>query len=313
MGHGSADKLSEARERAETARRLDQRIEEARRQVAEYRAKVDELAAQLKKETSDVRRLERLSLSRIVAEVLGNLPERRAKEESERLAAEAKFEAARQSLLSAEAALENLQKRRAELGDVEAAYQAALNERAAELESMGGEIGQRLRELEEERGRLRARVKELDEALETGRVAAESLNQVEAELSSASNWGTWDMLGGGFIATMVKREHMDRAQELVEQAQQALAAFNRELGDVSQSIRQTLDLGAFMGFADFFFDNIFVDMAVQNRIHQALERVRQHESTVREVMDRLEKERAETQDRLARLDAERARLVQQAG
>lgn len=313
MGHGSADKLSEARERAETARRLDQRIEEARRQVAEYRAKVDELAAQLKKETSDVRRLERLSLSRIAAEVLGNLPERRAKEESERLAAEAKFEAARQSLLSAEAALENLQKRRAELGDVEAAYQAALNERAAELESMGGEIGQRLRELEEARGRLRARVKELDEALETGRVAAESLNQVEAELASASNWGTWDMLGGGFIATMAKRQHMDRAQELVEQAQQALASFNRELGDVSQSIRETLDLGAFMGFADFFFDNIFVDMAVQNRIHQALERVRQHLSTVQEVMDRVEKEKVETQDRLAKLDAERARLVQQAG
>ena len=103
------------------------------------------------------------------------------------------------------------------------------------------------------------------EAIDAGERALQSLHQAQDALKSARNWGIFDIVGGGFISTLVKHGHMDDARAAMARAQQDLRLFSRELDDVNIQ----LDTGDFLTFADFFFDGFIADMMVQSRIADA--------------------------------------------
>ncbi|MBN2773784.1 MAG: hypothetical protein JXR31_06015, partial [Prolixibacteraceae bacterium] len=89
----------------------------------------------------------------------------------------------------------------------------------------------------------------------------------------AKGWGTFDVLGGGMIATAVKHSHIDQAKSEIQQVQYLLKRFVRELKDVKMNMDQEMvaDFGGFNKVADFFFDNLIFDWVVQSRIHKTLD------------------------------------------
>ncbi len=111
--------------------------------------------------------------------------------------------------------------------------------------------------------------REVLEAVRAGEQALDSLHDVEHELDSAGGWGIFDMLGGGFIAGMMKRSKLKDAQSLMRAAQRDLKAFERELRDITIDLELDVDVDGFLGFADLFMDNVFADYLVQRRIDQA--------------------------------------------
>lgn len=111
--------------------------------------------------------------------------------------------------------------------------------------------------------------KEVLEAIHAGEAALSSLKQAEAFLSSARNWGVYDMLGGGFFGTMIKHSKMDHAAACLEEAKSQLRVFQRELKDVSVSLNLKLEIGDFLTFADYFFDGLIADYLVQSKISAA--------------------------------------------
>ena len=115
--------------------------------------------------------------------------------------------------------------------------------------------------------------REIEEALAAGRAALDSLNRVNQSLSSAKNFGIWDMLGGGFISGMLKHSRIDSAGAEMENAKMLLGKFQRELKDVSMHPDMQIDIGSFAVFADFFLDNIVSDWYVQSKINQSKEQV----------------------------------------
>ena len=56
--------------------------------------------------------------------------------------------------------------------------------------------------------------RETQEAIDAGERALASLKAAQDELSSAKNWGIFDMLGGGFVSTLVKHNKMDNAKKM---------------------------------------------------------------------------------------------------
>ena len=74
--------------------------------------------------------------------------------------------------------------------------------------------------------------KQLGEAILAGERALTALSDAQDKLKSAKNWGLFDLLGGDFIATLVKRSKMKDAGALIGEVKRALAAFQRELHDV---------------------------------------------------------------------------------
>ena len=124
--------------------------------------------------------------------------------------------------------------------------------------------------------------KEKQEAIDAGNKALRSLRKAQENLSSAKNWGIFDMLGGGFISTMVKHSKVDQAKENMEQAKYDLRSFSKELNDVNIACNLNIETGDFLSFADWFFDGLIVDWMMQDRINQASQQV---EEAIRRVED----------------------------
>lgn len=115
--------------------------------------------------------------------------------------------------------------------------------------------------------------KEKREAIDAGNRALNSLRAARENLNSAKNWGLVDMFGGGFFSTMFKRSKMNQAKQNMEQAKYDLRNFSRELNDVNMACDLNLDTGAFLSFADYFFDGFVVDWVVQDQINTARRQV----------------------------------------
>ena len=124
--------------------------------------------------------------------------------------------------------------------------------------------------------------KEKQEAIDAGNKALKSLRKAQENLDSAKGWGIFDMLGGGFISTMVKHSKVDQAKENMEQAKYDLRSFSKELNDVNIACNLNIETGDFLSFADWFFDGFIVDWMMQDRINQASQQV---EEAIRRVED----------------------------
>lgn len=107
------------------------------------------------------------------------------------------------------------------------------------------------------------------EAIAAGNRALNSLYAAKNELDRARGWGMADMFGGGFLTTFVKHSKMDNAQRYVEQAKYDLQTFSRELNDVSMHMNINVGSSDFLSFADYFWDGLFADMMVQDKINRA--------------------------------------------
>ena len=130
--------------------------------------------------------------------------------------------------------------------------------------------------------------KEKREAIAAGQRALNSLRAAQNDLDSAKNWGLWDMFGGSFFSTMIKRSKMDAAKGNMEQAKYDLQIFSRELRDVSVSYNLEMETGDFLSFADWFFDGFIVDWMVQERIGKARSQVAEAIWQVENILRRLQ-------------------------
>lgn len=115
--------------------------------------------------------------------------------------------------------------------------------------------------------------KEIDEALEAIEITMNYLNQARDLISSASNWGLFDLFGGGLFSTAVKHSRMEDASIVLEKAKKSVSQLKKELADVNQSLDFQINLDAFLSFADYFFDGIASDWLVQSKINKAEEQV----------------------------------------
>ena len=129
---------------------------------------------------------------------------------------------------------------------------------------------------------------EIGEAIAAGKEALHCLERAKESLSSAGNWGLFDILGGDFIATFVKHSKMNKANEEIQNARLALRKFQKELMDVENIPEFQLQMGDFLSFADYFFDGIIADIMVQSRIKEAKKQVEDAIRRVQYILAQLE-------------------------
>ncbi|OPY60123.1 MAG: hypothetical protein A4E56_02879 [Pelotomaculum sp. PtaU1.Bin065] len=145
-----------------------------------------------------------------------------------------------------------------------------------------------------------------------GNAVLAELNNVIGSLRSAQGWGTWDLLGGGLIATAIKHSRVNDAKKSVHRVQQKLMIFLRELKDVDLNIKPgvSIDIGAFAAFADYFFDGLIVDWVVQSRIKNSLANAVLQKDKVADVLGILKSALEKSQQELDRLKKEKQILVE---
>ena len=128
--------------------------------------------------------------------------------------------------------------------------------------------------------------KERQEAIIAGERALDSLYEAQNQLRKARNWGIYDILGGGFISSLIKHSKIDNARSCIERARYDLQCFNRELWDVSYDIN--VDIGDFLTFFDLM-DSFFADLLVQSRIADASRRIEDAIWRVQDILNHLKR------------------------
>ena len=140
---------------------------------------------------------------------------------------------------------------------------------------------------------------ELLEAINAGKTALHTVNEVLETLDNAEGWSTWDVMGGGLMADLAKYEELDDAQEQIEQLQVELRRFKTELSDVEITADLRVTVDSFLKFADFFFDGLFADWAVLDHINQAQSRVENTKGQIKRVLALLKKMREDVDVQIA--------------
>ena len=301
------EELRTLREQMERKRQLEAMLKDLRAQRQELTGRVRELEKVKLEEQADVDRLEGHSLAAFFYGVIGKMDEKLTQERQEAYAARVKYDAAARELSAVEEDLERKEAEYRRLEGCEKRYAQVLGEKGAALKAAGGKTAEAILELEERLAHLRSQQKELDEASSAGRAALVTADEILNSLDSAHGWATWDLLGGGLVADLAKHSHLDSAQAAVERLQVELRRFKTELADVTIDADLQVSIDGFLRFADYFFDGLFVDWAVMDRINQSQAAVEGTRGQIVSVLDRLEamtaaaeREQSETQ---ARLDA----------
>ena len=301
--------LERARQKMERSRKLDVILQDLKEQSVRRRRAEEEARAVLEKEQGDVEELERMSLVSFLARIQGDLESRKAEERREAAMAKARYDAAKWDLEDLDRRLRDFAQEKESLKGLEKQYQALLDEKEAVLRSQGGAQSQRLGQLAQEQERTAGELREIQEAIQAGLAAQRALEEMSGDLRGAENWGVWDMVGGGIMATFAKHGCLDDAQDAAYEARRALSRFRTELADVSSEQVPDVELGDFAVFADYFFDGLFADLFVQSRIREAQEQVEAVTQRVERLIVRLRDERENLEEKQGQLDWERERLL----
>lgn len=257
-------------------------------QRCDLEEQVSELEQIKIKEQSDVDKLEGGSLFSFFYHVIGKKDERLTKEREEAYAAAVKYDAAMRQLESVEYDLKKAENELLSLADCEVEYERTLEEKKKMLIESDFAYADRILELDHKLASMKSHNKEVDEAMAAGQAAMKQAKEVLHELDSADGWSTFDLLGGGIIADAIKYSHMDNAQSKIEDLQVALRRFQTELADVSIQANLSISVDGFLRFADYFFDNIFTDWAVKDKISSARNQLLTVEMQIQSTMDQLE-------------------------
>ena len=285
-------------------KRLSAQLSDLLLQQEELEKKVAELRAAKNEEQEDVERLQKGSLAVFFYKATGKMDEKLSKEQAEAHAAAIKYEAAERELEGVNYDITKCRNRLAELQWIEREYQWMIEEKAKQIKAEKGPDAEQIMQLERQIFFLQNQKKEIDEAINAGQAARSISQKILGDLQSAKDWGTWDMIGGGLITDMMKYDKLNSAQSNVQDLQTALRNFRTELADVKEGISADihLEIGDFLHFADYFFDGLFTDWMVYDRISESKTRA---ENTCRQIETVLEKlhilldENAEEQERLA--------------
>ncbi|GAA1145897.1 hypothetical protein [Nocardioides aquiterrae] len=291
--------------------RLTARLERARAAETEAAAASSQARGRLAEETADVEALESFSPTRVWAALRGSRDADLDREQAEKQAAEyavaradAVLQAARDEVRRAETGL-------AALGDVAGRRDRALQAKEDSLVGAGGPVAAELTRIAGELGTADAEAAEVAEAAAAGEIAATCLARADELLGKAGDWASYDtFLGGGMFTDAMKYDRMDQAQRLLHDADLALRRFAHELADVGlQATVQGLSVDGLTQAFDVWFDNIFTDWSVKNRISDAARRTAEAAQAVHDLRVRLDRRQRELADRQAALRAERERLL----
>ena len=230
------------------------------------RQEVSQRQAEWSKEQRDVERLERLTLSAVLASLRGSKDEDIEREQAEAYQARLHLQEAERQLREVQEEIGVRRRRVEENGACEKEYEAVLREKEKALRQHDPALAERLADLERQEVALTLRRQELAEALQAGQEALFSLEAAQGALNSAGNWGIWDVAGGGLLTDMMKYSCLDEAQSRLEQVRSSLRRYQAELADVARALEVEIRPSGLGSTLDIWFDNVFSDWAVLDQI-----------------------------------------------
>ena len=280
--------LRRLQEKIALKKQLEAKLKELHAQREEFREKAEALRMEAANENADVLKLEGKSLAKYFYLVIGKLDDKLTEEREQAAAAKVKLDAAEAELAAIDSDILDIEEQLEQLRDCENVYNTLFYRRRKEVRESGTPAGEEILKLEEQIAYLESQKREIREARSAGKDALRAARDVMSELQSAANWNTWDILGGdGLITHAVKHQHLDTAQANVMALQGVLRRFKTELADINIQANMQVNVEGFLRFADFFFDGLFADWAVGDKISQSMSSVSSTKSQINRTLSKL--------------------------
>lgn len=121
------------------------------------------------------------------------------------------------------------------------------------------------------------------EVIAAGERSLNSLRSAREEMGKAFGWGIADILGGGFIISMIKRGKIDKAKTFVEQAKRDLDVFSSQVeayGEIQFQDNIFLQVGDFV-------ESLIADIWVQTKISKAKDQLDEANVKVEQALNRI--------------------------
>ena len=239
------------------------------------------------KEFKDVEKFNKISVVNIISTIFNCREEKLYKEEQEYLEAKLRYEEYRVTVEALKNDLETTKSRIESISNYEERYEELIQQKSEILK--GIDLNKRL-ELEEIEDSINRYVKEgieIKEAIDEAINCDFTVNSALKYLNDASGLATWDILGGGTITSIMKHDAVKSAQKEIERLGYAITKLEKELSDINMmNILGDFNNIESSYLVDVFFDNIFTDISVSNKIDSSLGKVR----NVKNKLDRCKEE-----------------------
>lgn len=262
----------------------------------------EELYKKLEKEVKDVEKLNNFTFENLFCTLTSSKTDKLQKEEEEVLEVKSRIDRLDFEIEAEEKQLKNLKSDKRSKIKLKKIYVELLNEKREIIKNIYPGIWQEVEKRNEEIDCLNLKLKEIKEAVYAGERASTLVGKIQKTLQSAANWGTFDMVGGGILPSLTKRNKMREARDQIHDFQHTLRKFSRELKDVDMEIIIDLGIDDFLGFADWFFDGLIVDWMVQSKISNTREQIDRLDSKIDSLVSRLRMELKRTDVQIKELE-----------
>ena len=282
---------------------LQQRQQKLEKRITEAENEMQEVLQQYNAETVDVDQMKKDSLSNTLLKLIKKYEGKLDKETQEMLAAKMEYDKASDRVLDLYSERNELKSRISSLLVNKQDYEAELRKREEAVKtSITSKAYIIYRKLQEERETLEKQLIEIEEAKRAAAYVMSTAQSALEHLQSAEGWATYDIWArGGVISHMAKYSHIDNAQADFNRLSYQIKDLKKELADIN-IIEASYDVGidATTRMFDFWFDNIFTDLNVRDKIRADEEEVSKLIHGIESMITKLEETRKDT---FAKLDA----------
>ncbi len=306
------EKLNEIRQEIKNKKALQERLERAKVQLEEARREEEAFLHKLQKESKDVEVLQKESFSALLFKLISKYEDKLAKEQQEMLEAKWAYDQKVQYVKDVREDVAQLQERIALIRNDEEQYNEELKCREARLSlDKDSPFYATYDAFEKKENELGKQIFEINEALAEGKAARRIGETAESLLDSAHNWATYDAFAkGGILSHMAKYDKIDSAQEAINQLQNQLARFTRELKDVENIyLEGSFGIDTGTRVVDFWFDNIFTDLNVRSKIASDRDRVAELINRVENALHKLNEKKNSLSHELEQIKNQKEELL----
>lgn len=271
--------IAEAKGQVRKKERLEALLQRAKESLYQEEERLSSLKKVLRKEEKDVKKLEGMSIRKLVYTILGNKEEKLSKEQREFLSAKLKYDECRNAVQVLRDEIESYLSQLSELGDLHYYLEQLLKKKEELVLSSGDKDASKIQENLDKIAQFFIEQNEIREAILAGNNAMDALEAAIEALDEAESMGTWDML-------------------------------SRELRDVNIEVDLSINISSFDKFADYFFDGFIADWNVQNKIRQSQDGVNNVLYNVRELVDGLNRRYDDLQFDINQLRAKNREIIE---
>lgn len=291
---------------------LKERLKKLDVQISEADQEVNLLLQKYERESLDVEQIQKNSLSATILKLVGKYEDRVDKESQEMFHAKTEYDAAVNRLKELKHERDEMRLRLSDLSGDMRTYEAELKKREDQIKSgFTDAVSVKYSKLEEELNGMHRQLAETEEARRAARRTLSTAKSAMEQLDDAESWATYDIwFSKGIFSHMAKYDRIDSAEEQFDRLASQITDLKKELKDINLTADFSLSsIDSTTRAIDFWFDNIFTDMAVRDQIRGNQDQIRGIYGKIDRVIDKLESIKSDIERQIRETEKKKSDLI----